>query len=339
MAQAPGEVRNDRSDAVTKFCLAMEQHRRTEAGRVRTPREMLDFFFPRTPTSAEDRIFLHIPPVIRGPIVSAWGIRGSKSAVRDTDEKVRQVVFDALAAGDIDETSFEEGLDAQVVVDWAPLSDWWTFWRTGKLTGIAIQKALAVGRELGLFDDRWFLVNVDGRGGKLKGTDTLCDTLSKDQIVAWLRKVHESGDGSPAGLIQALGWETVLSKTSQEALLFALDALAKKIGLVGQAGATEMPMAGNENVALPEIPPFTAPNVDEAVLTEARGAMASSSGDEATAGIGPASERRQAPTQSGTMLSIDEAPISFRGVAEAASPRDDKAKGHVPMATPRKGVR
>ena len=28
------------------------------------------------------------------------------------------------------------------------------------------------------------LNNVQGRGGKLKGTDVVCDTLSKDQIVA-----------------------------------------------------------------------------------------------------------------------------------------------------------
>ena len=33
-----------------------------------------------------------------------------------------------------------------------------------------------VARDLLLFDDRWFLLNLDGRGGKLKGTDTLCAT-------------------------------------------------------------------------------------------------------------------------------------------------------------------
>jgi hypothetical protein len=199
---------------------------------VRTAKEMVDFFFPRANGVAEDRIFLHIPADVRGPIISHWGIRGAKSAIRDTDEKTRQVVQDALAAGDIDESIFEEGLTPQTLIDWVALDDWWTFWRTGKLTGVAIQKALAVARELALFDDRWFLLNVDGRGGKLKGTDTICDTLSKDQIIAWMRKVHESGDGSPAGLVAALGWETVLSKTSQEALLFALDAFAKKVGLV-----------------------------------------------------------------------------------------------------------
>ncbi len=251
-----GDVRNDRKNAVTKFCLAMEEHRRTEAGRVRMSREMVDFYFPRTSGVATDRVFLHIPPEIRGPIVSGWGVRGPKSAIRDTDEKTRQVVEDALAAGDIDEAMFEQGVNAQTLIDWVPLVEWWGFWRTGTLTGVAIQKALAIGRELGLFDDRWFFLNVDGRGGKLKGTDTICDTLSKDQIVAWLRKVHETGDGSPAGLVNALGWEIILTKTSQEALLFALDALAKKIGLVVSLTAeTELPGEHTEddNVAVPDI--------------------------------------------------------------------------------------
>lgn len=254
----PRDVRNDRKNGVTKFCLAMEEHRRTEAGRVRTAREMVDFFFPRNGQDTVDKIFLHIPPEVRGPIVSDWGVRGAKSAVRDTDEKIKQVVSDALAAGDIDEAIFEEGVNAQILVDWAPLSEWWQFWRTGKLTGVAIQKALAVARELGLFDDRWFLLNVDGRGGKLKGTDTLCDTLSKDQIIAWIRKVHESGDGSPAGLIAALGWETVLTKTSQEALLFALDAFAKKVGLVTAPTASEI-REEESPISNEEIPGFEPP--------------------------------------------------------------------------------
>jgi len=357
MARAGGDVReNDRKNAVTKFCLVMEEHRRTEAGRVRTAREMVDFFFPRSQGTAEDRIFRHIPPDVRGPIVSGWGVRGARSAVRDSDEKIRDVVCDALAAGDVDEAMFEAGVSAQVLIDWAPLAEWWSFWRTGKLTGVAIQKALAVGRELGLFDDRWFLQNVDGRGGKLKGTDTLCDTLSKDQIVAWIRKVHESGDGSPAGLVTALGWETVLSKTSQEALLFALDALAKKIGLVPPPGGatttaaatatatstatpaaaspTEMPRGDDENVAVPDIPNLAPPKLDDpASLAEARAAMLSSLTDDPSAS---ASWAARPPAQSGTMLSADEAPISFRDVAPGG---EEKVRPQPPpIPSTRKGI-
>jgi hypothetical protein len=244
---------NDRQNAVTKFCLAMEEFRRTEAGRVKNAKELVEHFFPHDGTKATDNLFVHLPREVRAPVVAGWGIRGAKAALRDDDERIRGVVHDALLAGDIDETAFEEGITPALVAGWVPLGEWWGFWRSGKVSGVPAQKALATARELGLFDDRWFLENVEGRGGRLKGTDTLCDTLSKDQIVAWLRGVHASGDGSPAGILAALGWETVLAKTSQEALLFALDALAKKIGLVAAAPRA---VRGSEvpGIAIPDFP-------------------------------------------------------------------------------------
>jgi hypothetical protein len=224
----------------------MEEHRRTEAGRVRTAKEYVAQFFPvDTNGGRKDLLFHHVPQDVRGPVLSGWGIRGAKAALRDDDEKVKLVVADALDAGDIDEQIFEDGVNAQILVDWIPLADWWAFWRQGKLTGVAIQKALATARELALIDDKWFLLNVQGRGGKLKGTDVLCDTLSKDQIVAWIRKVHETGDGSPAGIIAAIGWETVLAKTAQDALLFALDQFAKKAQLVAEPPVSETSKAGD----------------------------------------------------------------------------------------------
>ena len=223
--------RNDRNQAVTKFCLAMEDHRRTEVGRVRTAKEFAAYFFPHDDQKAKDQLFLHMPNEVRGPVLAKWGIRGAKAALKDDDEKVKLVVHDALVAGDIDDAIFESGIESTILVDWIVLADWWSFWRHGRLTGVAIQKALATARELGLIDDQWFLFNVQGRGGKLKGTDVLCDTLSKDQIVAWVRKLHETGDGSPAGIVAAIGWDTVLAKTAQDALLFALDHFARKAGL------------------------------------------------------------------------------------------------------------
>ncbi len=241
--------RNDRNQAVTKFCLAMEEHRRTEVGRVRTAREFVANFFPYDEASATDKLFNLMPNEVRGPILSKWGIRGGKAALKDDDAKVKSVVHDALVAGDIDEAIFEEGATAQILIDWVLLADWWTFWRQGKLTGVAIQKALATARELELIDDRWFFENVQGRGGRLKGTDVVCDTLSKDQIVAWIRKLHETGDGSPAGLVTAIGWETILAKTAQDALLFALDAFAKKAGLVTDEPAPSVATTKREEAA------------------------------------------------------------------------------------------
>lgn len=272
--------RNDRNLAVTKFCLTMEEHRRTEAGRVRTAKEFLGHFFPHDNDSAKDQVFRHMPTDVRGPILAAWGIRGAKAALKDDDEKVRLVVHDALVAGDIDDASFESGITAQILIDWIVLAEWWSFWRHGRLTGVAIQKALATARELALIDDKWFLLNVQGRGGKLKGTDVLCDTLSKDQIVAWVRKLHESGDGSPAGIIAAIGWDTVLQKTAQDALLFALDQFARKAGLAPEeakpnslaapasAGPTSVSPSSEPSTARHGNPTVNAPH-DAAALAEA----------------------------------------------------------------------
>lgn len=244
--------RNDRHSAVTKFCLAMEEFRRTEAGRVKSAKELVEYFFPHDGSKARDQLFVYMPREVRAPVVAGWGIRGAKAALRDDDERIKNVIHDAILAGDIDEAAFEGGVTPGHIADWVPLGEWWTFWRSGKVSGVPAQKALATARELGLFDDRWFLENVDGRGGRLKGTDTICDTLSKDQIVAWLRNIHASGDGSAAGMVSALGWETILAKTSQEALLFALDALAKKIGLV----AIQPAVRGSEvpGIAIPDFP-------------------------------------------------------------------------------------
>lgn len=244
--------RNDRQNAVTKFCLALEELRRTEGARVKNAKEMVESFFPHDATKARDQLFVYMPPEVRAPIVAGWGIRGAKAALRDDDDRIRMVVHDAILAGDIDEAAFEEGVTAAVLVDWVPLDEWWTFWRSGKVAGAPVQKALAIARELGLFDDRWFLENVDGRGGRLKGTDTICDTLSKDQIIAWVRNIHASGDGSAAGIVAGLGWEAILAKTSQEALLFAVDALAKKVGLVPIQPAVR----GSEvpGIAIPDFP-------------------------------------------------------------------------------------
>jgi hypothetical protein len=253
--------KNDRQNAVTKFCLAMEEYRRTDEGRVKDAKELVAHFFPHDDKKATDHLFVHLPPEVRAPVVAGWGIRGAKAALRDDDDRIRGVVHDAMLAGDIDHAIFEQGVTPAILVDWVPLSDWWGFWRAGKVTGVPSQKALAIARELELFDERWFLENVDGRGGRLKGTDTLCDTLSKDQIIAWVRAIHASGDGTPRGVVAALGWETILAKTSHEALLFVLDALAKKIGLFAPpADAAEAepaaPVRGSEvpGIAIPDFP-------------------------------------------------------------------------------------
>ncbi|MCL2448765.1 MAG: hypothetical protein FWD17_07460 [Polyangiaceae bacterium] len=226
------KARNDLSAAVPKFCLALEEHRRTTEGRVRTSQEMLATFFPHDDKTSTDRILKYLPNDVRGPIVAAWGIRGIKAALRDTDDKVQSVVFDALVAGDIDHVAFENGLAPETLVRWVPLSDWWAFWRGGKLTKQAIHKALSTAYELYLFDARWFLDTIQGKGGSIKGTDVLADGLTKEDLTGWIRRIHETGDGSPKGIVSALGWDKVVGKTANDVLIAVLDAMVAKVGLV-----------------------------------------------------------------------------------------------------------
>jgi hypothetical protein len=238
------KARNDLSAAVPKFCLALEEHRRIPEGRVRTAQEMIATFFPYDDKTCTDRIFKYLPNDVRGPITAAWGIRGVKAAMRDSDEKIQSVVHDALVAGDIDPTAFEEGLSPDTLVRWLPLADLWAFWRAGKMTKHALHKALSTAYELYLFDARWFLDTISAKGGAIKGTDVLSDGLSKDELGQWIHKIHETGDGTPKGIVAALGWDKIASKTADDVLVAVLDAMVAKVGLVvapARESATRLP--------------------------------------------------------------------------------------------------
>ena len=223
---------NDLGAPVTKFCLALEKDRRTAEGRIRSEKDFREHFFPYDDASAKDRVLKFLPREIRGPIIASWGIRGRKAAMRDDDSRVRSVLHDAFVAGDIDDQTFEDGITADVVVGWGELADWWKFWRGGKHTKYSIQRALETAYDLGLFDARWFFDVLESGGGKLHGTDVLVEGMSKTELADWIKKIHESGDGSPKGLLTALGWATLASKTSNAVLLSAIDAFAQKNGLV-----------------------------------------------------------------------------------------------------------
>jgi hypothetical protein len=223
---------NDLNAPVTKFCLALETDRRTQEGRIRSEREFREHFFPYDDGSAKDRILKFLPREMRGPIIAAWGIRGRKAAMRDDDLRVRAVVHDALVAGDIDDRAFEEGVSSDVIIGWGELADWWKFWRGGKHSKLSIQRALETAYDLGLFDARWFFDVLESGGGKLHGTDVLVEGMSKTELADWIKKIHESADGTPKGLLTSLGWPTLVAKTSNTVLLSVIDAFAQKNGLV-----------------------------------------------------------------------------------------------------------
>jgi hypothetical protein len=258
--------KNARSRPVTQLCLALETFRRSDEGRVRDAKAFLGHFFPEERGTPTDRLFVHMPKEVRADLLSNWGIRGKKSALRDDDDRVRTTVGDALAAGDIDAAVVEEGVTPDILVDWLPLEDWWSFWRGVILPSGSVRKALGVARGLALFDDRWFFEHLSLATQKLQGTDVVCAALSKEQMVAWINAVHASGDASPTGLVAALGWDTILNKTAHDALLFALDALAREIGL----SAEEQPLtAASPSATKPaRLPPPATPAPSKVIPAE-----------------------------------------------------------------------
>ncbi|MDP9149266.1 MAG: hypothetical protein M3O36_04900 [Myxococcota bacterium] len=280
------KARNDLSAAVPKFCLALEEHRRTAEGRVRTSEEMLATYFSYDDQVSTDRVFKYMPTEIRGPIIAAWGIRGTKAALRDSDEKVQSVVHDALVAGDVDAAAFEDGLTPETLVRWVPLADLWAFWRGGKLTKQAIHKALSTAYELYLFDARWFLDALTARGGTIKGTDVLADGLTKEDLSQWIRRIHETGDGTPKGLVAALGWDKIVAKTTDDLLVGVLDAIVAKVGLVVGSGLRDSSPRLPDSSARSELKlelPLSSP-----VLFPPPGAESSGAVDAALAGNGAA---------------------------------------------------
>jgi len=264
---------NELSSAVPKFCLALEEFRRTPDGRVRTSQEFQAHFFTYDDKGSKDEVFRHLPKEIRGPILSTWGIRGLKAALRDDDAKVESVVYDALVAGDVDHAAFEDGLTAELSIRWVPLTSWWSFWRGGKLTKKAIGKALESAFDLGLFDARWFLDTLEGRGGQLKGTDVLSEGLTKADLTEWVKKIHASADGTPKGLVAALGWEKIVAQTANDTLTAVLDSFANKCGLIAlAAGSTAADKRPEASAAAPSTqgsPPIIASVTREPTKGEA----------------------------------------------------------------------
>jgi hypothetical protein len=257
---------NDFGSPVAKFCLELEKDRRTAGGRIQNERGFREHFFPYDAKSASDGILRFMPREVRGPIIASWGIRGQKAACRDDDARVLAVLHDAFVAGDIDDQGFEDGLSPETVITWADLGDWWRFWRDGKHTKYSIQRALESAYALGLFDAGWFFDGIESGAGKLKGTDVVAEGMSKVELADWIKKIHQSADGSPKGMLAALGWSTLVAKTSNSVLLALIDAFARKNELVKDSLAPEPDPAAPVSQGWPE--PEPAPVRDEPMSEE-----------------------------------------------------------------------
>ncbi|MGH7284598.1 MAG: hypothetical protein ACRELY_23990 [Polyangiaceae bacterium] len=214
-----------------KFCLALEHYRRTPEGRVRTSEEFLASFFPHDSEIVADQIFRYIARDTRAKILAGWKIRGPKTALLDDDVKTEKVVYDHLMAGDIDHAVFEEGISPDVLVASVPLTEWWIFWRTGRLSAAVLVYALTVAREQKLLDAKWFLENVVATEGDARGIDVFAPKLTKEDLSAWIRMIAKSSNATPEGIMTALGWDKALASLSVSSLMILLDGLITRIGL------------------------------------------------------------------------------------------------------------
>ncbi len=214
----------------TRFLLELELARRSAQPRSRTAAEFVKHFFPHDEQRAEDRVFRHLPPDVRGPILAGWGLRGLKAALRDSDAKVESLVHEALLAGDLDAERFEESLTPDLLVRHVPSPQVASFVRQVPHTAPSIARILGRAHAASLFDAAWFFAHVTARGGKITGLDAVCDLLSKQEIVEWLKRVHASGDGSPRSWIAALDLELTLAKLPLESLASLLEGLVDTLG-------------------------------------------------------------------------------------------------------------
>jgi hypothetical protein len=214
-----------------RFCLALEEFRRTPEGRVRTSEELVQSFFPHDGDIVADQLFRYMPKETRGPILSGWKIRGPKTALRDDDAKIEQVVHDSFRSGDLTHEMFEAAVTPELLINAVPLTEWWIFWRTGKLTPAILVHALLVAHDQKLLSAGWFLDHVMASEGDARGIEVFASKLSKDDLTTWIREIAKSGNASSEGIVSALGWEKILTALSVSSLMILIDGLITRIGL------------------------------------------------------------------------------------------------------------
>ena len=230
--------RNDRNQAVTKFCLAMEEHRRTEPGRVRTAKEFVAIFFPHDEQRApKNRLFVLMPNDVRGPVVSKWGIRGTKAALQrrrreGPARRPRRARRRRHRRGHL-----RRGRDARDShrLD-RPVATGGASGGSGKLTGRRDPEGAR--HRARARPHRRPLVFPQRPGPRRKAQRHRRRLRYAERRIASSRGCASSTSRETArrpGSSRRSGGRRSSRKTAQDALLFALDAFAKKVGLVARA--------------------------------------------------------------------------------------------------------
>ena len=173
-----------------------------------------------------------------------------------------------------------------------------------------------------LLDARWFLDTIQAKGGSIRGTDVLADGLEKADLSAWVRRIHETGDGTPKGLVSALGWDKIVAKTANEVLIAVLDAMVAKVGLVVGAKIESRPKLESKPDLGNAMGPIGGEKIDRAVAEDTwsmppTGGSGDFGGASAQAAV-PASEEAINVVLEDELL-ISDQPASVASAASVAS--------------------
>ena len=135
-----------------------------------------------------------------------------------------------------------------------------------------------------------------------------------------MRRIHETGDGTPKGLVAALGWDKIVAKTANEVLVAVLDAMVAKVGLVvgaAKVGRVARPrLESKPDIATPV--GAIAVDKDKAPATDETWSMPP---NPPAAGRGPREDARRIPASEEAINVVleDELLISDAGLTTAAA--------------------
>jgi len=159
----------------------------------------------------------------------------------------------------------------------------------------------------------------------------LVEGMSKTELADWIKKIHESGDGSPRGLLNALGWPTLVAKTSNAVLLSAMDAFAQKNGLVkDKFKADEGEPDGTRGSSSSQPPPrqSSVPSWSEGAKSRAPDALKES----------PSSKESLSPSSSKDPSLPKESPSSQGGGSTREPAKDGPPREDVELSPPNEAL-
>ena len=231
-------AKNDPAAAVPKFCLALEEHRRTNDGRVRTSQEMLATFFTHDDKACSDRICSSTCRRRARSDHCRVGYSGVKAALRDNDEQdpaasssthsspATSITWPSRTASPPNDHSL--GPARRLV---GILARWQAHEASPSQGPRNRIRTLSLRRPLVPRDDQARERRAQGHRRPRRRLDE--------------RRSHAVGPKDPRdrrrlaqGPGVSLGWDKIVAKTANDVLVAVLDAMVAKVGLVARQSPT-----------------------------------------------------------------------------------------------------